>query len=83
MRKKRERSPTPKAARAQRIHIGRLTRNVTKEHVHEIFSNYGKYLEFFDAIPHIFLSHFIYFVKKITQLSSTIYKSVIKNQKLT
>lgn len=41
-RKKRERSATPKANRAHRIHIGRLTRNVTKDHVHEIFSNYGK-----------------------------------------
>lgn len=37
-RKRRERSPTP---RPVRIHIGRLTRNVTKEHVHEIFATYG------------------------------------------
>lgn len=44
-RKKRDRSPTPKPVR---IHIGRLTRNVTKEHVQEIFSLYGtiKYIEF-------------------------------------
>lgn len=44
-RKKRERSLTPKPVR---IHIGRLTRNVTKDHVQEIFSNYGtiKYVEF-------------------------------------
>lgn len=37
-RKKRERSATPKAVR---IHIGRLTRNVTKDHIQEIFSVYG------------------------------------------
>lgn len=38
-RKRRERSPTP---RPTRIHIGRLTRNVTKEHVTEIFACYGE-----------------------------------------
>ena len=38
-RKKRERSLTP---RPTRIHIGRLTRNVTKEHVIEVFSAYGE-----------------------------------------
>lgn len=32
------RSPTPKPLR---IHIGRLTRNVTKDHLSEIFSAYG------------------------------------------
>lgn len=37
-RKKRERSPPP---RPTRIHIGRLTLNVTRDHVHEIFSTYG------------------------------------------
>lgn len=37
-RKKKERSPTP---RPTKIHIGRLTRNVTKDHVLEIFSTYG------------------------------------------
>lgn len=36
--KRRKRSPTPKPCK---IHIGRLTRNVTKEHVTEIFSIYG------------------------------------------
>lgn len=40
MRRKRyERSPTPKPTR---IHVGRLTRNITKDHVIEIFSNYGE-----------------------------------------
>lgn len=44
-RKRKERSPTP---RPVRIHVGRLTRNVTKEHVLEIFSAYGtvKFVEF-------------------------------------
>lgn len=37
-RKKRERSPPP---RPTRIHIGRLTLNVTRDHIHEIFSTYG------------------------------------------
>lgn len=42
VRKKRDRSPTPKGNKiGPRIHLGRLTRNVTKDHVHEIFSNYG------------------------------------------
>lgn len=36
--KRRERSPPP---RPLRIHIGRLTRNVTKDHIMEIFSTYG------------------------------------------
>lgn len=35
---RKERSPTP---RPTKIHVGRLTRNVTKEHVQEIFSDYG------------------------------------------
>lgn len=38
-RKRRERSSTPKPTR---IHIGRLTRNVNKDHVIEIFSTYGE-----------------------------------------
>uniref|UniRef100_T1GMK1 RRM domain-containing protein n=1 Tax=Megaselia scalaris TaxID=36166 RepID=T1GMK1_MEGSC len=38
-RREKERSATPKPVR---IHIGRLTRNVTKEHVIEIFENFGK-----------------------------------------
>lgn len=38
-RKRRERSPIP---RPTKIHIGHLTRNVTKEHVTEIFSAYGQ-----------------------------------------
>lgn len=43
IRKKRDRSQTPKLNKiGPRIHLGRLTRNVTKDHVHEIFSNYGK-----------------------------------------
>lgn len=44
-RKKRERSPPP---RPTRIHIGRLTLNVTRDHIHEIFSTYGtvKSIEF-------------------------------------
>lgn len=37
-RRRRDRSPTPKPLR---IHIGRLTRNVNKEHINEIFSVYG------------------------------------------
>lgn len=37
-RKRRERTPEP---RPSRIHVGRLTRNVTKEHIQEIFSHYG------------------------------------------
>lgn len=35
---RRKRSPTPKPTK---IHIGRLTRNVNKEHILEIFSVYG------------------------------------------
>lgn len=44
-RKRKERSPTPKPLR---IHVGRLTRNVAKEHITEIFSSYGavKFVEF-------------------------------------
>lgn len=44
-RKRKERSPTP---RPTRIHIGRLSRNVTKDHIVEIFSTYGtiKLVEF-------------------------------------
>lgn len=38
-RKRRERSPIP---RPTKIHIGHLTRNVTKEHITEIFSAYGQ-----------------------------------------
>uniref|UniRef100_A0A0A9XDX9 RNA-binding protein with serine-rich domain 1 n=1 Tax=Lygus hesperus TaxID=30085 RepID=A0A0A9XDX9_LYGHE len=38
-RKRKERSPTPKPVR---IYIGRLTRNVTKEHIAEIFGNFGQ-----------------------------------------
>lgn len=38
-RKRRERSPIP---RPTKIHIGHLTRNVTKEHIMEIFSAYGQ-----------------------------------------
>ena len=37
--RRRKRSPTPKPTK---VHIGRLTRNVTKDHVTEIFSVYGK-----------------------------------------
>ena len=37
-RRKKQRSPTPKTAK---VHIGKLTRNVTKEHITEIFSVYG------------------------------------------
>lgn len=43
-RKKRERTASPVAAAVAkpiRIHVGRLTRNITKDHIHEIFSNYG------------------------------------------
>lgn len=46
-RKKRERSSTPKPVR---IHVGRLTRNVTKDHVHEIFSNYGNILKLLELL---------------------------------
>lgn len=46
--KKRERSATPPTLKPVRIHVGRLTRNITKDHIHEIFSNYGviKFIEF-------------------------------------
>lgn len=37
-RRKKERESSPKPTR---IHIGRLTRNVTKEHITEIFASYG------------------------------------------
>jgi hypothetical protein len=37
-RKRKERSPTP---RPTKIHVGRLTRNVTRDHILEIFSTYG------------------------------------------
>lgn len=37
-RKRKERSPSPRPCR---IHVGRLTRNVNKEHITEIFSHYG------------------------------------------
>ena len=37
-RPRRRRSPTPKPTR---IHVGRLTRNVNREHLQEIFSVYG------------------------------------------
>jgi len=42
--KRKKRSPTP---RPTKVHIGKLTRNVTKEHIQEIFSVYGviKHLE--------------------------------------
>ncbi|XP_030044892.1 RNA-binding protein with serine-rich domain 1-like [Microcaecilia unicolor] len=36
---RKRRSPSP---RPTKVHIGRLTRNVTKEHILEIFSTYGK-----------------------------------------
>uniref|UniRef100_A0A2I2Z924 RNA-binding protein with serine-rich domain 1 n=1 Tax=Gorilla gorilla gorilla TaxID=9595 RepID=A0A2I2Z924_GORGO len=36
---RKRRSPSPKPTK---VHIGRLTRNVTKDHVMEIFSTYGK-----------------------------------------
>lgn len=44
-RRRRERSPTP---RPTKLHIGRLTRNVTRDHILEIFSAYGtvKMIEF-------------------------------------
>lgn len=44
-RKRRRRSPTP---RPTKIHIGRLTRTVNKDHITEIFSVYGvvKHIEF-------------------------------------
>ena len=37
-RREKKRSPTP---RPTKVHIGRLTRNVNKEHIIEIFSVYG------------------------------------------
>ena len=37
-RREKKRSPTPKPTK---VHVGRLTRNVNKEHIHEIFSVYG------------------------------------------
>lgn len=37
--KKRRRTPSP--LKATKIHIGKLTRNVTKDHIQEIFSVYG------------------------------------------
>ncbi|XP_077809812.1 RNA-binding protein with serine-rich domain 1-like [Macaca mulatta] len=36
---RKRRSPSPKPTK---VHIGRLTRNVTKDHIMEIFSTYGK-----------------------------------------
>ena len=36
--KRKKRSPTPKPTK---VHVGHLTRNVTKEHLQEIFSLYG------------------------------------------
>lgn len=30
------------AGKTTRLHVGRLTRNVTQEHIQEIFSNFGK-----------------------------------------
>ncbi|KAL0993450.1 hypothetical protein UPYG_G00108050 [Umbra pygmaea] len=36
---RRRRSPSPKPTK---VHLGRLTRNVTKEHIQEIFATYGK-----------------------------------------
>uniref|UniRef100_A0A3B3BR20 RNA binding protein with serine rich domain 1 n=1 Tax=Oryzias melastigma TaxID=30732 RepID=A0A3B3BR20_ORYME len=38
-RERRRQSPTPKPTK---VYLGRLTRNVIKEHIHEIFSTYGK-----------------------------------------
>lgn len=35
---RRQRSPTPKPTK---VHVGRLTRNVNREHIVEIFSVYG------------------------------------------
>ena len=42
--KKRKRSPTP---RPTKVHVGRLTRNVNKDHIQEIFALYGaiKYID--------------------------------------
>ena len=42
--KHKKRSPTPKPTK---VHVGKLTRNVTKEHIQEIFAVYGaiKHLE--------------------------------------
>jgi RNA recognition motif-containing protein len=34
--------PQNAATKTTRLHIGRLTRNVTQEHIHEIFSTFGK-----------------------------------------
>lgn len=54
IRKKRERSASLKTNKiGPRIHLGRLTRNVTKDHVHEIFSSYG-------TSKTQILGHFIY-----------------------
>ena len=36
--RRKKRSPTP---RPSKVHVGRLTRNVNKEHIMEIFSTYG------------------------------------------
>lgn len=36
--KRRKKSPEPKPTK---VHIGKLTRNVNKDHIMEIFSNYG------------------------------------------
>ena len=36
--KRRKRSPTP---RPTKVHIGKLTKNVNKDHIMEIFSTYG------------------------------------------
>ncbi|KAG8145547.1 hypothetical protein E2320_012064 [Naja naja] len=36
---RKRRSPSPKPTK---VHVGRLTRNVTKDHIMEIFSTYGK-----------------------------------------
>ncbi|KFQ17855.1 RNPS1 protein, partial [Geococcyx californianus] len=36
---RKRRSPSP---RPTKVHVGRLTRNVTKDHIMEIFSTYGK-----------------------------------------
>ena len=36
--KRRKKSPEPKPVK---VHIGKLTRNVNKDHIMEIFSNYG------------------------------------------
>lgn len=36
--KRRKKSPEPKPTK---VHVGKLTRNVNKDHIMEIFSNYG------------------------------------------